>query len=206
MHEYQLLIDGEYTPALSGNRVDDINPSTGEVYASVHQAGSDDVEAVLASANEAFQTWKSVAPTERESMLLRAADLAEDRAEELRDVLIDEAGSTLLKESPGASPGLVGELENRGPVTIRFARSGTEAVWEPSAGTLLDLAEASGLRPAYSCRSGICGTCTTRVIEGDIAYIDPPLAIPEADNALICCSYPGAPGKRDGDGVITLDL
>jgi ferredoxin len=89
-------------------------------------------------------------------------------------------------------------------VTIRFARSGTEAVWEPSSGTLLDLAEASGLRPAYSCRSGICGTCTTRVIEGDIAYIDPPLVTPEADSALICCSYPGAP--TTGDGVITLDL
>lgn len=115
-------------------------------------------------------------------------------------------GSTLLKESPGTSAGLVGELENSGPVTIRFARSGTEAVWEPSAGTLLDLAEASGLRPAYSCRSGICGTCTTRVIEGDIAYLDPPLATPDADSALICCSYPGAPGERGGEEVITLDL
>jgi len=97
VHEYQLLINGEYTPALSGNRVEDINPATGEVYASVHQAGIEDVNLALTSAHEAFQSWKSVAPTERESMLLRAAGLVEERAEDLRNVLIDEAGSTLLK-------------------------------------------------------------------------------------------------------------
>ena len=28
--------------------------------------------------------------------------------------------------------------------------------------TLLELAEAAGLSPAYACRSGICGSCATR--------------------------------------------
>jgi ferredoxin-NADP reductase/predicted pyridoxine 5'-phosphate oxidase superfamily flavin-nucleotide-binding protein len=112
-------------------------------------------------------------------------------------------GTTLLRETPGTSTGLIGELENRGPVTIHFARSGKQAVWEPAAGTLLDLAEANGLRPAYSCRSGICATCATPVVAGDVAYVDAPVATPEDNQALICCAYPGAAA---GEDVLTLDL
>ncbi len=113
-------------------------------------------------------------------------------------------GATLLREAPGASAGLVGDVENREPVQVRFARSGKKATWEPSRGTLLDLAEAQGLRPAYSCRSGICATCSTRVIAGDVAYVDPPLAEPEDGNALICCSYPDAAATQENG--LTLDL
>ncbi len=51
-------------------------------------------------------------------------------------------GATLLRENPGTSVGLVGDMENREPVQVRFAKSGKEAIWEPSTGTLLDLAEA----------------------------------------------------------------
>ena len=40
---------------------------------------------------------KDVPPTEREAIFLRAADLFVERAAELSDVLIDEAGSTMLK-------------------------------------------------------------------------------------------------------------
>jgi ferredoxin len=95
----------------------------------------------------------------------------------------------------------VGELENIQPVTVTFARSDTQGTWDPSKGTLLDLAESVGLRPAYSCRSGICGTCETRVESGEGAYTDPPLAEPEPGSALICCAYPCTAGQE-----LVLDL
>lgn len=97
MNEYQLFIDNEYTSSASGVYSDDMNPATGEVYAKVQNAGKDDVEKILASSYKAFQTWKDVAPSAREKLLLNVADLMEERGKELAEVLIDEAGSTLLK-------------------------------------------------------------------------------------------------------------
>lgn len=97
MKEYQLFIDNEYTPSASGVYSDDMNPATNEVYAKIQNAGKDDVERIVASSAKAFETWKDVGPTAREKLLLDAADLMEERAQELADVLIDEAGSTLLK-------------------------------------------------------------------------------------------------------------
>ncbi len=97
MKEYQLFIDNEYTASASGAYSDDFNPATGEVYARIQNAGKDDVERILASSAKAFETWKALNPTARERLLLNAADLMEERAQELADVLIDEAGSTLLK-------------------------------------------------------------------------------------------------------------
>ncbi len=113
-------------------------------------------------------------------------------------------GATLLREKPGMSDGLVGDVTDRPPIKVQFAKAGKEVTWEPSKGTLLDLAESEGLRPAYSCRSGICQTCSTKILSGDVDYVDPPLAEPEEGQALICCSYPGAPIVLDN--VLILDL
>ncbi len=97
MKEYQLFIGNEYTPSASGEYSDDINPATNEVYARIQNAGKADVERVVASSAKAFEIWKDLNPTAREKLLLDVADLMEERSQELADVLIDEAGSTLLK-------------------------------------------------------------------------------------------------------------
>lgn len=97
MKEYQLFIDGKYSSSASGEYSDDMNPATNEVYARIQNAGKADVERALASSAKAFETWKDMLPSQRERLFLKAADLLEQRAEELREVLIDEAGSTLLK-------------------------------------------------------------------------------------------------------------
>jgi len=97
MKEYQLFIDNEYTSSASGEYSDDINPATNKLYARIQNAGKADVERILASSAKAFETWKDLNPTARERLLLNAADLMEERSRELADVLIDEAGSSLLK-------------------------------------------------------------------------------------------------------------
>jgi len=97
MSEYQLFVNGGYRPARSGKVDDSINPATGEVYATVHQADADDAAEVLDAAWEAWQNWRQVQPSVRERVFIKAADVLEARAGEIRDVLIDEAGSTMLK-------------------------------------------------------------------------------------------------------------
>jgi len=50
----------------------------------------------------------------------------------------------------------------------------------------------------WSCRTGVCHTCETPVISGDVAYGPEPVEPPAAGRALICCARP-----RDG---LVLDL
>jgi ferredoxin-NADP reductase/predicted pyridoxine 5'-phosphate oxidase superfamily flavin-nucleotide-binding protein len=91
------------------------------------------------------------------------------------------------------------------PTPVIFAKSAKEARWAPGSGSLLELAEARGLAPEFSCRAGSCGSCRTRIVEGAVSYANPP-EFKTADNeALICCSVPA----KQEDGVmkpLVLDL
>lgn len=88
------------------------------------------------------------------------------------------------------------------PVPVAFMKSGKEARWTPEAGSLLELAEARGLAPAFGCRSGTCGTCVTRVLQGKVTYAAPPAAAVAEDEALICCAVPAAPDAGGGDRLV----
>ncbi len=90
------------------------------------------------------------------------------------------------------------------PVPVYFAGSAKEARWKPDNGTLLELAEARGLTPDFSCRGGSCGTCRTKIVSGQVHYPNPPAEMPEAGSALICCAIPA----QDDGGVqpLVLDL
>ena len=80
---------------------------------------------------------------------------------------------------------------------VRFTRSGTEHVWTPTDGTLLDLAEAHGLTPPFGCRSGACGACATDLSAGDVTYRSPPRADAGEGEVLICCAVPAASDTQD---------
>ena len=83
-------------------------------------------------------------------------------------------------------------------IEVTFVKSGIKAHWNPSYDSILELAESEGLSPDFSCRSGICQTCKTKLIEGEVDYDPEPLQTPENDEVLICCSKP--------IGVLKLDL
>jgi vanillin dehydrogenase len=97
MNEYQLYIGGRYQAAQAGKFSESTNPTTGEVYATVHEADATDAGKALDNSWEAFQEWKRVGPSARESIFLKAANIVEEKSEELQDILIDEAGSTRFK-------------------------------------------------------------------------------------------------------------
>lgn len=87
-------------------------------------------------------------------------------------------------ESTEATAGTVDSAE------VVFARSNKTVTWKPEDGNLLDFAEANGLNPDYSCRQGICHTCTCQIEEGEIEYIESPDSEPDAGSVLICVSRP----------------
>ncbi|MNX21887.1 Flavohemoprotein [compost metagenome] len=86
-------------------------------------------------------------------------------------------------------------------VKVLFATSGKEARWEPGAGTLLELAEARGLNPEFSCRGGSCGTCKTRLGRGLVHYLNMPAQRMADDEVLICCAVPA-----QGSETLVLDI
>ena len=77
-----------------------------------------------------------------------------------------------------------------GETEIVFSKAGVTANWNASFESLLDLAEASGLSPDYSCRSGICQTCVCPLEQGEVEYVLEPLEPPDPGSVLICCSKP----------------
>lgn len=56
-------------------------------------------------------------------------------------------------------------------------RDGRTAVVEDPTGTVLEAAEAAGLALPFGCRTGACGTCTGRLLAGDLTHDRPPRAL-----------------------------
>jgi ferredoxin-NADP reductase len=77
-----------------------------------------------------------------------------------------------------------------GEIEVTFSRSGVRANWNSSLESILDLAEANGLSPDYSCRSGICHTCMCKLEDGEVEYLEEPLDPLDPGYVLICCSKP----------------
>lgn len=73
---------------------------------------------------------------------------------------------------------------------VTFAASGVRVPWTGSADSLLELAEAAGLRPDFSCRAGICSTCKCDLLAGEVKYFEEPLDPPGPGEVLLCCSKP----------------
>jgi len=101
--------------------------------------------------------------------------------------------------APGSTPGIApaparpphppsGKAGN-GP-TIEFARSSLAIPWDSDYGSLLELAEACDVPVRWSCRTGVCHTCETTLIAGDVEYSPDPVEPPADGSTLICCSQP----------------
>lgn len=90
-------------------------------------------------------------------------------------------------------------------VRIVFAESGKEGRWNPGDGSLLDVAEARGLSPSFGCRGGSCGTCKTRVLEGEVTYAEKPSFPVAAGEALVCCAVPSQ-AMQASKGALQLAL
>ncbi|WP_181808901.1 2Fe-2S iron-sulfur cluster-binding protein, partial [Streptomyces shenzhenensis] len=84
-----------------------------------------------------------------------------------------------------------------GPV-VTFSRSGLATPWSPDRASLLELAEACDIPTRWSCRTGVCHTCVTPLVTGDVTYTTPPLELPAPGTVLVCCATPA--------GEVVLDL
>jgi ferredoxin-NADP reductase/predicted pyridoxine 5'-phosphate oxidase superfamily flavin-nucleotide-binding protein len=112
--------------------------------------------------------------------------------------------STLVRQRDQLTPAVEQIPAASSPVKVLFLTSSKEARWEPGGGSLLELAESRGLNPDFSCRGGSCGTCRTRLISGDVHYLNLPAQMPADGEVLICCAVPAQ--SKEGDAPLVLDV
>jgi succinate-semialdehyde dehydrogenase / glutarate-semialdehyde dehydrogenase len=93
----QLYIGGQWRDATGGATLDVEDPATGETIASVADATVEDAQAALTAADEAFATWRDVAPRDRADILRRAYDLIDERADELALLMTLEMGKPVAE-------------------------------------------------------------------------------------------------------------
>ena len=91
--------------------------------------------------------------------------------------------------TPARTPHPPAGQPGKGP-TVAFARSNLAIPWSGDYSSLLELAEACDVPVRWSCRTGVCHTCETTVIDGDVGYSPDPVEPPAHGSALICCSQP----------------
>lgn len=85
---FQLLIDGAWVDAQSGETLEVVNPADGQAIATIPAGGKADIDRAVAAARKAFDTaaWTSIPPGERARILWRIADLIEARQEEFAEL------------------------------------------------------------------------------------------------------------------------
>lgn len=91
-----LLIGGEFITSSSKIWHDVTDPSTQEVIAQVPETTLEEMNAAVAAAETAFQSWKDVAVPERARLFLRYQDLLKKHQDEIAELLCRENGKTLV--------------------------------------------------------------------------------------------------------------
>lgn len=108
--------------------------------------------------------------------------------------LLEPAEQQVVTAKPQLSPPEI----STDAVTVEFRKSGRMAVWDNTAESLLAFAEEQGLAPEFSCRAGICGTCKSHLVTGEVSYFEEPLDELAIGEVLLCCSRP--------QGSVVLDI
>jgi len=107
----------------------------------------------------------------------------------------------LFGSLPPSTPGITGQAARpphqppgppaAGPL-VTFARSGITTAFGDNWRSVLDLADACDVPTRWSCRTGVCHTCVTALLSGDITYAPDPLELPADGQVLICCARPAS--------------
>jgi 1-pyrroline dehydrogenase len=88
-------INGEFRPAASGLTDEVLNPATGEVITSVTSSDAVDVDAAVAAAKAAFETWSDTTPRERFEQITALADAIEGDLDHLKQLESTNVGKPM---------------------------------------------------------------------------------------------------------------
>ena len=120
-HHVQMLIDGAWVDAASGETLIVENPGRRTSIVTIPRGAKADVDRAVVAAQKAFTAWSKTPPRQRGRLLLRIAEAMESRIEELARIIAEETGNALRTQArPEATltadifryfGGLAGELK-----------------------------------------------------------------------------------------------
>ena len=93
------IIDGQEVASLDGATMDDVNPYSREVWATVALGGKADADRAVAAARKAFDEgpWPHTGDEKRQALIHRLADLMEEHAEELALADVHDMGKPITQ-------------------------------------------------------------------------------------------------------------
>jgi len=98
--DLHLYINGEFLDGQGRKTQPVINPASGATLGQLPLAGQADLDAALAAAQAAFQSWRHSSPMDRSAILRKVAELSRERAQEIgRNLTLDQGKP--LAESVG---------------------------------------------------------------------------------------------------------
>lgn len=108
--EIQSVINGTRVTGDTDRVVPVVNPSTGKQVAEFCEASTDEVNAAVAAAQEAFTTWRRTTPGERSNLLHQLTDLLASRADEFAHLESLDAGKPYTTAREEEVPGIINAL------------------------------------------------------------------------------------------------
>jgi phenylacetaldehyde dehydrogenase len=92
-----MYIDGRFTAGQGQDRLDVLEPSTGQFLTSVVSATTGDADEAVAAANRALKSgaWAEMKPNHRQNLLLKIADLIEEHAQTIGEIETLDNGKAL---------------------------------------------------------------------------------------------------------------
>jgi succinate-semialdehyde dehydrogenase/glutarate-semialdehyde dehydrogenase len=108
--DFQLYIDGEWTPAKGGATKQVFDPATEDEIGKISDASAEDLDRALASAERGFALWRQTGTWERAAKLRKVADLIRERVDQIATVMSIETGKPLA-EAKGETNGAADQFE-----------------------------------------------------------------------------------------------
>src|SRR6202045_5141011 len=91
----KMLLDGKFIDSRTSEWHDVVNPATQEVLAQVPFATDQEINAAVASAKEAYKTWKNTPLATRARIMLKLQALGREHMTRIAQTLSAEQGKTL---------------------------------------------------------------------------------------------------------------
>ncbi len=139
MHDHdKLYINGSWVPSHGSGSIEVINASTEQAMGRVPEGTPADVDAAVAAAKAAFDSWSQTDPDERSKFIQRLAEELGARSQELGELISQEVGmpQTLSQIVQAGLPAAV---------AASFPAILSEFVWEEKIGNSLVLREPIGV-------------------------------------------------------------
>ncbi|HLI52567.1 MAG TPA: aldehyde dehydrogenase family protein [Thermomicrobiaceae bacterium] len=106
MAEFKNYIGGRWVESKSGEEFDRKNPATGDMIGTFTKSTSEDVDAAVAAAREAFKSWRLYPAPRRGEILFRVAQALLDRKEELAREMTEEMGKVITETRGDVQEGI----------------------------------------------------------------------------------------------------